>query len=529
MKRWLSLGVVGVALVSMVGYRWRSEAAEARELAAQSGARRGQSPSVEIARAEQQPMRDVIAAVGSLESPNRATLSPRTAGRIIQLDVREGDAVSAGQTLVRIDPQEVDAFVMQQRASLSESQARLAEAQARYEATATEVDAQVRAAEAALARAQADAEKAKRNRDAIIAAAESDVDDARAQLGAVQAQVTNAGAEVRSARAELDNALSRQKRVLELSKEGYVSAQDVEDAALQVEARRAALDVRLGQETSAKAGLNAAKARVTAAEKRASISKQSADTEIKLADAAVKQAEAALAQARANRSRTPAFRQNLRALEAGVASASAELGQATARRSDTELKSPFKGTVTSRTLDPGSLATPGQPILVVESTDWLYVNASVPIGEASRITPGMSADVRLDAYPDRTFTGTVDRINRAADPQSRQVEVKIRLANESGELRPGAFAKVEIVVGRNATAIVVPTEAVKTVAGMPTVNVVNDADEIEPRTVKIGNAERGRIEIKEGLKVGDRVVVLSYQNVREGQKVRIASERGEKP
>lgn len=529
MKIWLSLGVVGIVLLGLVGYRWKNEAAEAKELEAQQGARRGQSPTVEIAIAAQRPMRDIISAVGSFESPFRATLSPRTAGRIVQLEVREGDSVSVGQTLVRIDPQEVDAFVMQQRASLSESQARLAEAEARYEATASEVDAQIRTAEAALARAQADAEKAQRNRDALIAGAESEVDDAKAQLGSAEAQVTNAAAEVRSARAELNNALARQKRVQELAKEGYVSIQGVEDAALQVESRRAALDVRLGQETSAKASENAARARVTAAEKRATITKQTAETEIKLAAAAVKQAEAALAQARANRSRTPAFRQNLRALEAGVAAANAELNQAFARRSDTELKAPFKGTVTSRNLDPGSLATPGQSILVIEATDWLYMNAAVPIESAAQMTTGMSAEITLDAFPERIFTGTVDRINRAAEPQSRQVEVKIKVMNADGDLRPGAFAKVQIIVGRNANATVIPTEAVKTVAGQPTVHVVNSEDEIESRTVKTGNTDKGLIEIKEGIKPGDRVVVLSYQNVRDSQKVQIAAERGAGP
>jgi RND family efflux transporter MFP subunit len=528
MKVWVGVGVIGIGLLSLIGWRWKGEVAAAQELKQQQGARRGSTPAVEIARAETRAILDTIETVGTLESPFRARLSPRTAGRVVSIDVREGDLVSAGQVLVRVDPQELDAVVLQQRASVSESRARLAEAQARFASTESEVQTQISTQEAALSRARADLEKAERNQDAEIAAAEAAVDDANAQLVGAQAQLTNAAAEVRAAQADLANATARKNRVEELSKLGYVAAQDVEDASLQVESKRAALDVRNGQRASAEASITAARARKTSAEKRVSITIQSVATEIKLAKAAVAQAEAALAQARANRSRTPAFRQNLRALEAGVASADAELSQAASRRSDTELRAPFKGTVTERAIDPGSLATPGQSLVVIEAIDWLYVSASVPVESANKIAVGKAAEVRLDAYPGQVFSGVVDKVNRAADPQSRQVELKIKIQNPDGMLRPGAFAKVRVIVGRTDGATVVPAEAVRQAGDSATVMVVTDKDEIEERTVTIGGTDRGGIEILTGVQPGDRVVVLSYQAVKPGQKVNVAAERGAK-
>lgn len=522
MKAWIGTGVVGIALLGLVGLRWKNEVAAANELKQQQGARRGSTPPVEVATAGPREILATVETVGTLESPNRARLSPRTSGRVSYLEVREGDDVDAGQILVKVDPQELDAQVMQQRASLAESRARLAEAQTRFASTETEVESQVQQSTAALARAKADLELAERSLEAQIAAAQADVDSASAQVAVAQADLTNAQAELRAAQADYTNAQVKLNRAQELEKQGYVSKQAVEDAALQVESKRAGLDVKQGQKQSAEADVKAANARKLAAEKRFAIAKQSAQTDVKLAKAAVTQAEAALAQAKANRSRTPAFRQNLKALEAGVAAADAQLGQASARRSDTELRAPFKGTVTERLLDAGSLATPGQTVLIVESIDWLYVSASVPVEQAVDITPGKSADIRIDALPSQTFTGTVDRVNRAADAQSRQVEVKIRVDNRDGKLRPGMFAKVSLITGRTQAKTVVPIEAVKTKDGVSKVMVIGAEDKIEERTVKTGVSDRGGVEVVEGLQPGDRVVVLSYSPVKDGQKVKIA-------
>ncbi|HMS57047.1 MAG TPA: efflux RND transporter periplasmic adaptor subunit [Fimbriimonadaceae bacterium] len=528
MKGWVGAGVAGVALLGLVGWRWRAEAAAAEELKQEQGARRGGAATVEVARVETRPLLATVETVGTFESPFRARLSHRTAGRVDFIEVREGDQVSKGQVLVRIDPQEANAQVMQQRASVSESRARLAEAQSRLAATETEVEVQIRQEQAALTRAKADLEKVERNKDAEVATAESEVDAANAQLASAEAQKVNANAEVVAAEADFANALARHRRAVELAAKGYIADQEVENLALLVETRRANVDVKKGQRASAESAITAARARKLAAEKRVSITRQTVLTDQKLAQAAVSQAEAALAQAKANRSRTPAYRQNLRALEASVASADAELSQAAVRRADTELRSPIAGTVTERTIDPGSLATPGQALVVVESIEWLYVVASVPVESASQVSVGKDAQVRLDAFPNRIFQGKVDKVNRAADPQSRQVEVRIRLDNSTGDLRPGMFAKVSIVVGKTPGATVVPIEAIKRTSSGSTVMLVTDQDEVVERAVTTGASDRGGIEIVNGLKPGDRVVVLSYQPVKEGQKVKVAAERGKK-
>lgn len=525
MKAWIGIGVLVVGLLGLVGWRWRSEATAAGELKSQQGARRGSTPAVEIASVTSRSILTTIDTVGTLESPLKVRISPRTAGRVTFLDVREGDRVEAGQVLARIDPQEVDAQVLQQRASVAESRARLAEAQARTSANQTEIESQIRQQQALVTKARADLKKAERNFDAQVAAAAADVDDASARLSAAEAQQLNALAEIRAAQADLTNTQARLKRTRELFEKGYVAEQEVENLETLVESRRATVEVKQGLKVAADSAILAAKAQKVSAQKRVTITKQSSETDIELAKASLLQAQASLAQAVANRAQNPAYQQNLKALQAGVDSADAELGQASARRSDTELRASIRGTVTERTGDPGSIATPGQALLTVESLDWLYVSATIPVDRASEVSIGKRAMVAIDGFPGKSFDGFIDKVNRAADPQSRQFEVKIRLENKAELLRPGMFAKVKVIVSQSAPATVVPLEAVRKDGPQSSVMVVGAEDVVEQRTVEVGDSDAGGVAILSGLRPGERILVLSYQPVKEGQKVRIAAER----
>ena len=85
------------------------------------------------------------------------------------------------------------------------------------------------------------------------------------------------------------------------------------------------------------------------------------------------------------------------------------------------------GVVTARNADPGALASPGSPVLVVQTIDWLYIVTAVPLEDSAKITVGQTANVTVDALPNQTFPAKVTNINPAASVQSRQVQIRLRL------------------------------------------------------------------------------------------------------
>ncbi len=523
MKRWLGIGVPFLIVLCLVGWRISAEKAEAAKLKGQQKGRSGQTPVVEVATAERRPILQAIEVVGTVEAPISVKLSPKVAGRIAFLEVREGDAVVPGQTLVRIDPREIDAQVLQQRAAIAEARSRLAQAEMTAGANQTRVESAVKVQRAALDSARADLRQTEKNHDAYIGTAEAAVTDAEARLSAAESEVVQRKADLKAADAARRNARARLDRLSAQLDKGFVSQQQVDDARLAYESADAMVGVRQGEIASAESQVRSAKALLTSAEKQLAIAKEKSQADMAAARARVRQAEALSEEAGANRAQTPAYRQNLLALRANVAAAEAGLRQMEARQLDLELKSTVEGTVTERLADPGSLASPGQTLVTVQFLKWVFVSATVPVEHAAKVYRGQPVQIRVDAFANRTFSGSIQQISQSADPQSRQFVVKIRLENASGELRPGMFARVELVTSKVEAPAVVPVAAVAKGPDGESVTVIDDKDAATKRPVKTGAADRNGIAILQGLKPGERVVTLSYAPVRDGQKVQVGA------
>jgi membrane fusion protein (multidrug efflux system) len=172
-------------------------------------------------------------------------------------------------------------------------------------------------------------------------------------------------------------------------------------------------------------------------------------------------------------------------------------------------------------MNPGMIASPGQPILTVDFLDWLYVSCNVPSEQSGSIHKGMTVQIVVDARPGETYTGTVSDVNSAADPQSRQVSVQVRVENPKHLLMPGTYARVSFPVSRVNAKIAVPREAVRTDPKLGTVVTVVDSDGLAKTVaVKTGGSDAQSIEILDGLQPGDRVVALTYSPIKDGQQVR---------
>jgi RND family efflux transporter MFP subunit len=483
------------------------------------------TPTVDVVLANGGEIESIIETVGSLESPNKANIAPRSTGRLEFLQVREGDRVSAGQVLVRIDPSDIEGQVASARSAVAEARARLAQAQLGQGPSQAGIIGQIEQHTAAVTSARADYEQVKQNLDSQIAVAQSDVTDNEAQVRSAESQVTSAEAALARDQSNLENAKSRRTRVEDLFKDGFVSLQAVEDARTAVKAQEGVVKVTAAQLNAAKQNVLSANAQLDSAKKQLDIVKRKGKADIAASKARLDQANANLKVANANKAQNPAYRENLEALRQSVKAAEAQLSSAESRRAETELRAPISGIVTERTADVGSLASPGQPVLVVQAIESLFVRTSLPLDAVSKVFTGQQAKIKIDAFAGQSFTGRISNVNAAADPQSRQITALIKIANQGGLLKPGMFAHVNIVTGKVRADIAIPREALTVTPRGVTIAVIDDENKAHIREVKIGVQSDTMAEVLEGVKVGEKVVVLTFDPLREGQAVQLPGQR----
>lgn len=521
---WILIGAVLLG----GGIFWRIQSKE--KGTAEAGQRMAgmRTPTVQIQPAGPGRIVAGLDAVGNVESPNQALISPRITGRIEQILVREGDKVSKGQLLVRLDPSEIAGEVAQRRSALAEAQSRLAQAKLGQNSNAVSVRGQIDLQKAGNLSAEADLNQAIKNTEALIASADQDVKEAEAKLNSAKSQVASAKAELAREEANLDNQIAKNNRAIELLKQGFISQQAADDARTAVEVQRQNVNVASSKITVANDNVTTAQAQLNSAKEQLGIVKRKAVSDVAAARARSATAKANLNVARANSSQTSAYRENLAALESSVSAARAQLQQSLSRMGEAALRAPMDGVVSARNADPGSLATASSPILTIQSQDWLFVRSSLPVESYSQVYVGQPVAIALDALPKEELHGQVSQINGAADEKSRQIEILIKLPNPDGKLKPGMFGHLRIVTSQVEAAVALPREAVKTdKEGVVTVAVVDDKLKVNLRKVVLGIQNDKLAEIKSGVSPGEKVVILAYDQLRDGQTVQLPRKPGE--
>jgi RND family efflux transporter MFP subunit len=460
-------------------------------------------------------------------------LTPKIAGRVIFLQVREGDRVEPGQVLARTEASDLEAEMRSAEAAAAQARARVLEARQAERPTNVALTSEIRRQQALVGTAKAQQTQARADYDTKIASAEATVTDAEGRIRAADANIAAAEAAIASAEANLANARTRLDRQEALYREGAVAKQLLDDAQTTVDINIAALGQAKQQRQAAVAARESAVAQKRAAEKQVAVIRNEAQANISVAGAAVVQAQAGLEAARANTGRAPAYESNIAALEAAARAAEATYRAAQARVNATILRSPLSGVVSRRYLDPGAVASPTQPVIAVQEMRTLWVTIGVPEEISRRVRIGQTATVRLDALPGRTFTGLIERIEPAADPQSRQFTARVRLDNSQGRLRPGTFAEVRLVTQKVVNAVVVPREAVlqpRNPEEKSTVAVITGQGEgqtVEIRPVQTGLTDGANVVIEQGLQEGESVVILTGRTLKDGQAVKVAPTKGE--
>jgi RND family efflux transporter MFP subunit len=459
--------------------------------------------------------------VGSLISPNKVQLSPKTSGKIEFLEVRPGDKVKPGQPLVRIDPTDARAQVLQARANLAAARSRLAQARLQEGPTNASVAGEVANSNADVNTASAQLEQAEKNGAAQIAQAQAQVEDATAKVASADANVESAKAVVAKEQANFANAITNYNRIRDLYNQNFVAAQDVDNAQTAMKAQAETLSVAKAALLVTQRARESTLAQLKVAQKNVGIVQQTTRAATVAAQAKVEQAKTALKVAQANTSQNPAFKENIAALAAAVRVADAQVDSAESALRQTTLSSPIEGTVTARNGEPGSLASPGQPVVTVEKSDVLYFSAQLPIENAGMATPGTEATITINGMEKAPIIAPIEHVSLSGDNAARQFGVLLNVKNNDGKLRSGMFGRMKFVTQTLRAEVTVPREAVRTTVKGTTVAVVDKDNKVSVRPVTIGATDGVDVEILSGVKVGEKVIISSQSAPRDGQTVMI--------
>ena len=268
---------------------------------------------------------------------------------------------------------------------------------------------------------------------------------------------------------------------------------------------------RVAEVAAARVTLELAQKNLTRAEKlieSGDVSRQFYDQQRAQRDQLKEQYDVALAQARQNYAAVEVARTN-------VANAEAALGLAKQNLSYAVIPAPMDGFVAERTADLGEYVSPQQKVATIVRTNPLRVRIDIPEQAIPEVHVGQSVSATTSAWPDRHFSGRVARIAPNVSAQSRTLTVEAEIDNSSGALKPGQFASVRILEERAEPAVLVPSRAVVTDAGVSRVFVIKDGH-AEQRLVQTGQTEGDLIEIKQGVAADEQVATSNQQQLTDG-------------
>jgi RND family efflux transporter MFP subunit len=182
---------------------------------------------------------------------------------------------------------------------------------------------------------------------------------------------------------------------------------------------------------------------------------------------------------------------------------------------------PFDGVITQRNIDNGSLVTSGSTFMfTLMHPDVIRTQVFVPQDEAFGLGPGVDAVVRVPEIPDRVFPGKVTRIASALQPGSRTLLTEIDVPNPDGALSPGIYCTVELLIPRKTPSMIIPADAVVFDQNGLHVAVV-DHGAARLQKITIARDFGKEVEVRDGVRPGDRVILNPMVNLTEGSKVAV--------
>jgi RND family efflux transporter MFP subunit len=210
--------------------------------------------------------------------------------------------------------------------------------------------------------------------------------------------------------------------------------------------------------------------------------------------------------------------------EAQIDQAQAELRELRVRLDNTRILAPISGLVGKRHLDNGALVNPSMPVVSLVDLSTMVMEINAPEKDLVKIRPGLEAGIVLDAYPEQKFKGRVIRLSPILDPATRTGSVEIEVPNPKMMLKAEMFARVELDLGTRHNTLLVPREALVSHDQQRGVFKLQD-DTARFQAVDAGVTQGGDVEVISGLKEGEAVITLGVNLVKNGDKVRVRSDK----
>jgi HlyD family secretion protein len=365
----------------------------------------------------------IVTLSGRIEGDDSA-VAPKTSGRILEIRVREGDTVKAGDTIAVLDDAQV-------RAREEQAQAALTGAEARVKSASDQIavyQQQLQQNELMTEQSKVDAAGRVKQAEADVAAAEADVAAAQADLAQQEASLKLA---------QFDNDAYQK-----LVKTGAASERQGKQAATTADQQSAAVAASRRRLDSNERKLEAARGSLTTAQAN-------------LSNPGIRSFQA------------DAVRKQINQQNAEIASANAsaqqarfQLAEAQDNRNDLTITAPFDGTVMTRAAEPGEVVQAGTAIITLLDMSKVYLRGFVPEGQIGKVKIGQPARVYLDSAPDKAIDAVVQRIDPQAtftpentyfrdDRVKQVVGVKVLLKGATGFAKPGMPSDGEILVEGN--------------------------------------------------------------------------------
>ncbi|MFA5123936.1 efflux RND transporter periplasmic adaptor subunit, partial [Zavarzinia sp.] len=172
-------------------------------------------------------------------------------------------------------------------------------------------------------------------------------------------------------------------------------------------------------------------------------------------------------------------------------------------------RSPASGVVLEKKAVAGMRFMPGEMLYQIADLSSVWVLADVFERDIAQVKAGQKVRLAINAYPDKSFTGTVAYIYPTLKAETRTIPVRIELANPGGMLKPAMYASVELAVGARDKVVTVPVSAVIDSGTRQIVLIEKGAGRFEPREVKLGARSDSYVEVIDGVKDGEPVVVAA--------------------
>jgi len=215
--------------------------------------------------------------------------------------------------------------------------------------------------------------------------------------------------------------------------------------------------------------------------------------------------------------------QNARNLRADIAASEAALKLADRELRDTAIRAPFDGYIQKRLVSLGEYVKVQTPVMAVVRVDPLKVTAEIPEKMAPWIKLGQTAELHVDAYPDKTITGKISRISPAVNTATRAFPFEALVPNTDALLKPGTFARVHIESSKVDQVMTLTYAAIQYRYGVNRVFVV-DGDHLVARELKVGERMGERIEVVDGVKPGDAVALTEVDKLSDGTRVSVVND-----